>query len=209
MSRDNADARRPLAVPVILAAGRGSRFSDVRHKLLARLPAANGRPASTVFARSLDAALDADLAMPIVVTGHLDAADLGIAQRSDVDVVHNPEWASGQMSSVHAGIAAAGRRGANVAVIGLGDQPGITASAWSAVASTATDGRGIAVATYAGRRANPVAMHRDVWALLGDRGDEGARSLMRLRPDLVVEVPCSGSPMDIDTVEDLERWQSN
>lgn len=191
---------------VVLAAGAGSRFHDSGHKLLAQLPATCDRPAETVCSRAIGAAAAAAIGDVVVVTGRLDATTLGVdAVRS----VHNPDWADGQMTSVQVGVAAARRADADIAVIGLADQPGVTADAWRSVAGAAANGAAIAVATYDGRRGNPVALRREVWSELATDGDEGARTLMRLRADLVVEVACTGSPTDIDTVEDLRRWQNN
>jgi molybdenum cofactor cytidylyltransferase len=194
---------------VLLAAGGGSRFHDVRHKLLAELNPA-GR---TVIAQSLTNLLEARIERIVIVTGALTrddlAADLSVANvlaHPGVTTRHNPDWAEGQSTSVRLGIDAAQGFGAGAVVVGLADQPFITPDAWRAVAA----GLGpITVATYDGRRGNPVKLHASVWGLLPTSGDEGARVLMRNRPDLVVEVPCSGSPADIDTVEDLHQWQNN
>lgn len=209
VSRENAAPGGPVVHVVLLAAGAGSRFHDAGHKLTATLPTDGVRDADTVFERSLATAIAAGVGPLTVITGRLDAEELGIAGRTDIEIVHNVDWESGQMTSVRAGIERAGAAGAAAVVIGLADQPGIEADAWRAVADAVLGGVGIAVATYDGQRSNPVALRRDVWDLLPTTGDEGARSLMRLRPDLVIEVPCTGSPKDIDTVEDLTRWQSN
>lgn len=194
-------------VTVLLAAGAGSRFRDEGHKLDATLPAdpastsGSNATTTTVLGRALAHAMAAGIGPVVVVTGAVDPAlPPGVIR------CHNPEWASGQMSSLRAGIGAADRLGAAAVVVGLADQPGIQASAWRRVA--AADGP-IAVATYDGRRGNPVKLERAVWDLLPDAGDEGGRALMRVRPDLVREVPCTGSPADIDTVEDLRRWQTS
>jgi len=177
---------------VVLAAGAGSRFDGPAHKLRALL---HGRP---VLSWALDAVMAAGLDEVVVVTGAVDVDDL-VPQ--GVRVVHNPRWADGQATSVRVGVDAAAAAGHDAVVVGLGDQPFVSATAWRSVArATATP---VAVATYEGRRRNPVRLGADVWPLLPVDGDEGARSLIRLRPDLVTEVPCSGDPADIDTSDDL------
>jgi CTP:molybdopterin cytidylyltransferase MocA len=192
-------------VVVLLAAGAGSRFEGSVHKLSAQLTDTGTGRVSSVLERALGAALLADVGPVIVVTGAVpDIVPDPLA--SEVTVRHNPRWADGQITSVHAGIDAARDMGATAVVIGLADQPFIDPSAWRAVADVPGP---IVVATYDGRRANPVKLDAAVWDLLPTTGDEGARALMRLRPDLVREVACVGSPADIDTTGDLRRWQSN
>jgi molybdenum cofactor cytidylyltransferase len=205
-----ASGSLPGAVPqchviVILAAGAGSRFRGEGHKLSAELGEPGADRSRTVAERSIASALAADIGPVVVVTGAV--ADVVPEHQIDaVTVCHNERWADGQITSLHAGIDAARALGATTVVVGLADQPFIDPAAWRAVADAAGP---IVVATYEGRRANPVRLDAEVWDLLPTTGDEGARALMRVRPELVREVACPGSPADIDTTEDLRRWQSN
>lgn len=182
-------------VAVVLAAGAGTRFAGPTHKLDATVA---GR---ALVDRAVGSARAAGIGPVVVVT----AGQLATPLPGVVHIV-NERWAEGQSTSLRAGILAARDLAADAVVVGLGDQPFVTPDAWRAVASSDA---AIAVATYAGRRGHPVRLHRSVWDLLPTEGDEGARSLMRRRPDVVAAVPCDGSPIDIDTVEDLARWQSN
>lgn len=182
---------------VVLAAGGGSRFQGGTHKLLAPL---RGRP---VVAWALDAAAAAGLDELVVVTG---AVDLTAGLRPGAIIVPNPAWEDGLASSLAAGIRAAAAAGHDSVVVGLGDQPFVAPDAWRAVAGAPADPP-IAVATYDGRSRNPVRLPAAVWPLLPARGDDGARSLIAGRPDLVQLVPCrAGHAADVDTQEDLRRW---
>jgi molybdenum cofactor cytidylyltransferase len=137
----------------------------------------------------------------VVVSG---SADLRDVVPEDVTLLVNEDWQEGQAVSLRVGIDWCARMGHEAAVVGLGDQPLVGAECWRRVAEAV--GTPISVATYHGQRRNPVRLDRSVWHLLDVTGDEGARHLMRRRPDLVGEVACEGDPADLDRVEDLERW---
>lgn len=184
---------------VLLAAGAGSRFAGPVHKLLAPVGA---MPVVTRAVRAMVAA-GGDRCVVITgadtTTGFLDALE-------GVPTVHNDAWASGQRSSVLLAIDTARRAGSSQVVIGLADQPFVTPAAWTAVEHADA---AVAVATYAGRRGNPVKLRADAWEAfetLDADPDSGARVLMERSPELVMEVACEGSPDDIDTREDLTKW---
>ncbi len=188
-----------MVLAVLLAAGAGSRFAGGTHKLRASL---DGRP---LLAHALAGLVESGLEA-VVVTGAAEVDDL---VPDGIDVLRNGAWALGQATSVQAGIEEARRRGHDAVVVGLGDQPFVTASAWRAVAASDA---GMAVATYDGRRGHPVRLAEAVWDLLPAAGDEVGRAVMRSRPELVVEIPCDAGhtsadrTADIDTLEDLRRW---
>lgn len=182
---------------VVLAAGAGSRFEGPTHKLAATVA---GAP---VLHHALVAACEAGLGEVLVITGARRLSDLDPHAPPGVVERHHPRWAEGQATSVQCALEEARARQVDAIVVGLGDQPGITPEAWRAVAASRSP---VAVATYGGRRANPVRLGASIWELVPTEGDEGARVVMRLRPELVEEVPCRGNPGDIDTQEDLEPW---
>jgi molybdenum cofactor cytidylyltransferase len=182
---------------VLLAAGGSVRFGAAP-KLRAVLA---GRPLVTW---ALAGVLAAGFGEVIVVTGAVALDDL---LPDGVTVVPNPRWPEGLATSLAAAVAHVAERAdgpdrPDRLVVGLGDQPAVGSAAWAAVAAAPGP---VAVATYDGHRRNPVALDRAVWDLLPATGEEGARALMRSRPELVHEVPCVGDPFDIDTVDDLAR----
>lgn len=206
-----ATVRVMTTAAVVLAAGSGSRFRAAQsctgdepvHKLLADF---RGRP---LMAWALESALGAGLARVYVVSGAVDieaALAWMTTNRPDLPaptVVRNRHWADGQGTSLAAAVDRADVDGCDAVVVGLADQPLVPAECWRRVA----DGPGVVVtASFGGARRPPVKLHRSVWSELSRTGDEGARTLIRAHPELVSEVVCSGSPIDIDTPEDLRLW---
>ena len=179
---------------VILAAGAGSRFGGPQHKLLTEV---RGKP---IVRHAVDAARAAGFDEVIVVSG---CVDLVPVMPDDVTILHNERWEDGQSTSLRAATMYADARGHRTIVVGLGDQPGVPTESWVAVAAASGD---IAAADFGTGMRPPVKLTDAMWASLPVSGDEGARALMRNRPEMVELVPCEGSEADVDTLEDLRRW---
>jgi CTP:molybdopterin cytidylyltransferase MocA len=179
---------------VILAAGEGSRYVGGQHKLEAKLAR------KPILWWATHHALAAGFVEVLVIEGAIPVVDLVPQQAS---IAHNDDWADGQSQSLQVAVHYANIFGYDELVVGLGDQPFAPPEAWRRIAA-ATD-RPIAVAQFGDRQTPPVRLHRDVWGLLPLDGDEGARQLLRSRPELVTPVACPGSAVDVDTAAELDH----
>ena len=178
---------------VILAAGAGSRFVGDHHKLASKL---KKKP---LVWWATQHALTAGFTEVLVVEGSTPVAELVPPEAS---VVHNDDWADGQSRSLHVAVHYATMFGYGEIVVGLGDQPFVPPEAWRKIARSKSP---IAVADFGGQNTPPVRLSEEVWRLLPLDGDEGARQLLRSRPELVTPIPCPGSAVDVDTAGEFDQ----
>jgi molybdenum cofactor cytidylyltransferase len=190
---------------VVLAAGDSSRLG--RPKQL--LPV-GGMP---LLAQVLRHAAASRLDDVVLVLGHEAETIAEAVGEWGQRIAVNPEYAAGQSGSLKIGLGAVPPH-AEAALVLLGDQPEIGPEIIDAVIDAFRHGdRPIVAPTYGGAIGNPVLFRRDCFPALAKlAGDEGARRLLRARPDDVRRVPVSDGPppADIDTEADyaalLARW---
>jgi len=186
---------------IVLAAGAGVRMGG-RVKQLLPL---GGRP---LVQHPIDAAVAAGLEDLVVVLGHA-AQEIAAALvlPAGAVVVVNPQYASGQSTSLRAGIDAM-PASARAALVLLGDQPEVSPAAIRAVVEAhARRGAPVVRAVYGGRRSHPVLLDRAVWpGVRGLRGDRGARDLIGAHAARTELVDLDGAPPEaVDTPADYER----
>lgn len=130
-----------------------------------------------------------------VVNGPLEGVSF-----DGVQVVVNERFGEGCSSSIVAALAAVDPR-AELLVLMLGDQPGVTVDAVRAVVAGAV-GASIAACSYDDGRGHPLAFGREMFGELGAmHGDKAVWKLLDRLP--VLDVPVPGPvPRDIDTWED-------
>jgi molybdenum cofactor cytidylyltransferase/nicotine blue oxidoreductase len=174
----------------VLAAGLGTRMGGPK----AELAVAGGRLLDRAVVALADGGCDPVLAV----------VRAGVRVEGATAVV-NAAPERGMRSSLELAVAAAAD--ADALVVSLVDMPGVGAAAVRAVVGAWRPNR-IVRARFEASTGHPVIMSPQLWrvavAMAGP--DEGARVLMRRRPDLVDDVTAPGDPSDLDVPADVERW---
>ena len=185
---------------IVLAAGKGSRYTAGSHKLAASFGEAG------VLATTLRHAIESRLHVVVVTTEPF--AELARSNVAARDVVVLSELGSdaqggfGMGHSIAAGVSV--RPHASGWLILPGDMPRLQPSTLQAVARE-LDHHPVVYAQHGGLRGHPVGFAAELYSeLVGLTGDEGARRLVARYPAFAIELDDPGILIDIDTAEDLE-----
>ena len=194
---------RPLAVGILLAAGRGRRFdpTGTRKKLLQAL-AGSGEPLLAASARVLTTALARVVA--VVRPGDDDIAALLRAAGCEVVVCVDAD--EGMAASLGAALRASlqGDTPAQSWIVALGDMPDVAVTTVLALAEALAAGAELVAPVCQGRRGNPAGFGAALLPeLLALRGDAGARRLFERHAFTAVVTDDAGVLRDIDVPADL------
>jgi CTP:molybdopterin cytidylyltransferase MocA len=186
---------------LILAAGESSRMGTPKATLPYR-----GR---TFLELIVEALREGGLERIFVVLGH-QAAE--IQQRlgiTSAQLVINPDYRSGQTSSLQAGLRALIADDTEAVLLCLVDHPAVSAATVRMIAAVFREGGApVVIPTHLGRRGHPVLIGRQLFEeLLALTAGVGADSVVRkYRPvTKIVEVEDEGVIIDVDDPESYRR----
>jgi len=190
----------PVAA-ILLAAGESKRFGQPKQLLDWK-----GQPFVRAVAKT---ALEAGLSSVLVVTGANAEQVEPTVKDLNVKVIRNEEWASGQASSIRAGVREA--KGAGAAIFLLTDQPQLTPSILRALVEKHAEGLYPVVAPMVmDQRANPVLFDRATFPdLLTLQGDVGGRAIFHKHRVEYLPWHDDRLLLDVDTPEMYRRLLSD
>jgi molybdenum cofactor cytidylyltransferase len=182
---------------ILLAAGESRRWG-ADNKLLAPI---GGKP---MVRRTAEMILASSIRPVLIVTGHEAGGIRGALNGLSLSFHHAPDFAEGMAASLRTGIGALPMDCEGVLVC-LGDMPFLRSDTLDQLA-VFHSGEAAVFPTYTGKRGNPVLLARSLFAeILKLTGDEGARTILRVIPDQVAELPVDdpGILRDVDLPDAL------
>lgn len=204
-STDIKPKQAPQIAAVVLAAGKSTRMGS--NKLLKPI---KGKP---MIRQTVETVLQSRASPVVVVTGH-DASRIREALDGlDVSFVSNPHYDQGLSTSLAAGVAGLPPK-VEGALMVLGDMPLVPVTTLNKLiaAFDPREARSICLPVYQGERGNPILWGRQHFPeFQGLKGDRGAKVLLVVNSDQVVEVPVgnAGVLTDFDTPESLARLRGD
>jgi molybdenum cofactor cytidylyltransferase len=185
---------------VILAAGGSARFGSP--KQLA--PWGD----KTFIEQTVDTALAAEVSRVVVVLGAEIEQCRAVLGHRPVEIVVNPAWASGQSSSMQAGLAALPANSGGTLFM-LVDSPGVTSDLLNQLIKRYRETLAPLVwPEFEGRRGNPVLFDRALFPELQQvRGDTGGKPVLLKYQNEAERVRVTDEAVlrDFDRPEDLKR----
>ncbi len=197
------DSTKPFVSGALLAAGESKRFEGPIPKQLINF---EGEPMVRRIARQ---ALVAHLAEVIVVVGYMAASLRQALSGLSVKFVDNPNYSSGQSSSVRRGLQSLDPL-SEAALFIPADQPFLTSALMNRLIEVfQSTGKSIVLPSYQGRRGAPVLFGRSLFSELAEiTGELGGRQIFKdYETEIITVTLDSEKPLiDIDTREDYQRW---
>ena len=186
---------------IVLAAGMSTRMGSFKQLL----PLQGRRVVQVVVERIVPR-----VERVYVVVGHRASEVEAALVDYPVECVYNPDYDRGMLSSVQAGVRAAGCAGGYL--ICLGDQPGIPVTAVEKVVAAARSSKaGIVIPVHGGHRGHPVYLRRKYREeILNLPEERGLNEVTRGHPEDTLEVPVDDVWIlkDMDTPEEYRQMRA-
>lgn len=189
---------------VVLAAGFSRRMGETNKLTLD----VQGEP---MLRHTVQILLSSQLRHIQVIVGHDAEQVLPLIEGLDVQVIPNPYFIEGQMTSVHLGLQSI-PASAEAVMICLADQVLLTPQDINYLIDQFSESERdrILIPTFEGQRGNPIILPRlHVEGIVSNERNLGCRRLVEKYPELTLPCPMSNdhAVVDIDTPEDYQRVQ--
>lgn len=187
---------------MILAAGEASRMGMAKMLLPFKK--------RTILAHLIEEINSVAPNMVHLVTGHYHDLIKAEINTEEVNIVHNPDYKLGMSHSIQVGLTAMLKACPTLdfLIIVVSDQPFLNRSILrSLLIKQQETAKGIIASFYNGIKGTPVLLSSAYFTQLYNlTGDKGARVILQQFPNDVETVEFEKGELDIDTVEDYERF---